>query len=491
MFKIKIQGLKLKNLLIAQLIFCALSFPTANAESLKMNLDDAINFALKNNRTIEQSADDRDAAQWNLSAARRSFGLSLSWSSTANRIGGRYYNDYRENRSQYDHAPDYIKSNLNIANFPLYESETTNSVNLSLPLYSGGRLESQKKSAEFNLNAADLILENTRQEIKYQTSQAFFQVMQYRNLMNVRQEEMNNLSDHLETVKVQYEVGTVAMSDVLSTNVQLANSQQNYNSAQINYENAVANLNNLIGLPVDTTLVIDEELKYFPFDKDENFCLEYALSHRPDGIAADFSVKSSAATVNQAKSETLPNISAVVSGSIVGEGAFKADHSSGQERWAAGLQMTWNIFDNNVTSAQVNRAKVLQKKAESQAKQQVERIRLEVHNAYTALRISEKNVKLSEETINQAQEKYLIAKVRYEEGVDTNLNVMDAQEKLTQARTNYFSALYSYNESFARLEKAIGVPVGFDAKVYAEMVAEGKVSAQALKNSALDNEVVK
>ena len=84
MFKIKIQGLKLKNLLIAPLIFCALNFSTANAESLKMNLDDAINYALKNNRTIEQSADDRDAAQGNLSAARRSFGLSLSWSSTAN-----------------------------------------------------------------------------------------------------------------------------------------------------------------------------------------------------------------------------------------------------------------------------------------------------------------------------------------------------------------------------------------------------------------------
>ena len=472
------------KIFLAIIIFLASS--TAHAEVLQITLSDAVNYALKNNRTIEQSADDRDAAKWNLSAARRSFGPTLSWSSTANKIGGRYYNNYRELRSQYDHAPDYIKSNLSIANYPLYESENTNSVSLSLPIYSGGRLESQKKSAEFNLNAADLILENTRQEIKYQTSQAFFQVMQYRNLMNVRQEEMNNLSDHLETVKIQYEVGTVAMSDVLSTNVQLANSQQNYNSAQINYENAVANLNNLIGLPVDTILTIDEELKYFPFDKDEDFCLEYALNHRPDGIAADFSVKSSEATVNQAKSGTRPNISAVVSGSISGEGAFKADHASGQERWAAGLQMTWNIFDNNVTSANVNRAKVLQKKAESVALQQFEKIKLEVHNVYIALRISEKNVKLSEETINQAQEKYLIAKVRYEEGVDTNLNVMDAQEKLTQARTNYFSALYSYNEAVARLEKAMGVPVEIDAKIYSDAINGGKNFSQALDKAKVE-----
>ena len=434
-------------------VFLCSSTQTTFAESVKLNLDDAINFALKNNRTIEQSAEDQEAARWNLSAARRSFGPTFTWSSSANKIGGRYYNYYRELRSQYDHASDEDKAGVNIANYPKYESENTNSVNLSIPLYSGGRLEAQKKSAEFNLNSADLILENTRQEIKYQTTQAYYQVLQYSDLMNVRQEEMKNLSEHLDTVKIQYEVGTVAMSDVLATNVQLANSQQNYNSAQINYENAVANLNNLIGLPIDTTLVIDDELKYSAFDKDENFCVEYALNHRPDGIAANYSVKSYEAAVNQAKAAARPNVSAVVSGSITGEGAFKADHSSGQERWAAGLQMSWNIFDNNVTSAQVNRAKVLQKKAESQAQQQIEKIQLEVHNAYTALRISEKNAKLSEETIKQAQDQYLIAKVRYEEGVDTNLNVMDAQEKLTQARTNYSSALYSYYTSLAQLDK--------------------------------------
>ena len=176
------------------------------AESLKINLEDAINLALKNNRTIEQSADDREAAQWYLSAARRSFGPTFSWTSTANKIGGRYYNGWRENRSQYDHLPDEIKSFFNIANYPKYESENSNSVNLSIPLYSGGRLEAQKESAKFNLNAADLILENTRQEIKLQTAQAFYQVMQYSNLMNVRQEEMKKLSEHLETVKIQYEV---------------------------------------------------------------------------------------------------------------------------------------------------------------------------------------------------------------------------------------------------------------------------------------------
>lgn len=479
----------MKNLLkiffLGGLLFLQ-SSQTIFAESLKISLNDAINFALKNNRTIEQSEDDREAARWNLSAVRRSFGPTLRWVSRADKIGGRYYDIRREGRINFENASDEERSYspYRLADFPKYESETYNSIDFSIPIYSGGKLEAQKKSAEFSLNSADLNLENTRQEIKFRTTQAFYQVLQYKDLMNVRQEEMKNLSEHLETVKIQYAVGTVAMSDFLATNVQLANSRQNYNSAQINFENSVATLNNLIGLPVETTLIIDDDLQYLSFDEDENFCLEYALSHRPDGIAANFSVKSSEENVNQAKSGTRPNISAVISGNFSGEGAFKADHDA--ERWMAGIEMNWNLFDNNVTSAQVNQAKMLQKKAESQAQEQIEKIRLEVHNAYTALRISEKNVKISEETITQAQEQFLIAKVRYEEGVDTNLNVMDAQEKLTQARTNYFSALYSYNTSKAELEKAMGIPIKIDAEIYKRAVDEGKVSKKALEISKVE-----
>ena len=475
---------KFLKILLACGIF--LTSNQASAENLQINLADAVNLALQNNRTIEQSAEDRESARWRLSAVRRSFGPRLTWNSTANRIGGRYYNYNRFLRYQFDAATDEekIQSGHTLEDFPLYKSEFANTLSLSIPVYSGGQLESQKKSAEYNLNSADLTLENSRQEVKYQTTRAYYQVLQYSDMMNVQQEEMQNLSEHLQTVQIQYEVGTVAMSDVLATNVQLANSRQNYNSAQANYENAVATLNNLMGLPVDSTLTIDDDLKYSSFDWNENSCLEYALNHRPDGIAAMYDVKSSEAAVSQAKAGRRPNVSAVVSGSITGEGAFKADHRN--ESWAAGLEMNWDIFDNNVTSAQIHQAKSAQKKSESIAKQQIENIRLEVHNAYTALRIAEKNIQITADAINQAQEQYLIAKVRYEEGVDTNLNVMDAQEKLTQARTNYLSALYYYNTSKAQLEKAMGVPIEIDAAIYAAAVDEGKVSKKALEISKVE-----
>ncbi len=460
--------------------------PLESAETRFLNLDEAVSLALENNRLIEQRIEDREAARWNLSAVRRSAGLRLSWSMSANRIGGRYYHGWRNQRYQlYGLSPEELKANhVKVERFPLYQSSNSNSLTLSFPLYTGGQLENQREHARYGLNAADLNLEDARQQVKWRTAQAYYQALNYRDTIEVRQEAINLLNEHLRNVQIQFEVGTVALADVLATNVQLANSQQAYNSAQGNYENALATLNNLIGLPADTNLILAGEQKYSAYTKSEEDCLNYALSHRPDGISAMYAVKQAEAAVGSSKAGFRPNISAVVQGSITGEGAFKADQVGGQERWSAGIQLSWNIFDNNVTSAQVQQAKAQKRKAESVARQQIEQIQLEIRQAYTNLKSAEKNIAVTHGAVKQAEEQFLIAQVRYEEGVDTNLNVMDAQEKLTEARINYSAAIFNFNTSKAQLEKAMGIPTNIDAAIYAQSVEAGKNANEALKDSA-------
>ena len=402
----------------------------ANAEEyLTVTLEAAIVLALENNRLIEQAQEDRESARLELSAARKSFGPTLSWSSSSMEIGGRNYHSAREERYRVRAMDEETRRehNINLANYPPYKSSNSNSVTLSIPLYTGGQLEGQIQSANFGLNSADLTLENTRQVVKFQTAQAYYQVLQYKNLMEVRQEALNNLNEHLRVVQIQYDVGNVAMSDVIETKVQIADSRQGLNTARGYYENAVANLNNIIGLPTDTNLAVNDDLDYLPHEQSEIECLEYALEHRPDGIAAIYEIKRAEAQVNAAKSGFRPNVSAVVQGSMTGEGAFKADQT--KESWAAGIHLEWDIFDNNVTSTRVEQAKSAHRKAESLARENLETIRLEIHNAYTNLKIAEENIKITAEAIEEAKEKFLIAQVRYEEGEDTNLPVIDAQEK--------------------------------------------------------------
>ena len=101
---------------------------------------------------------------------------------------------------------------------------------------------------------------------------------------------------------------------------------------------------------------------------------------------------------------------------------------------------------------------------------------------------ADKNVEVAAQAVSEAEAAYAIALIRYTEGVDTNLNVMDAQTKLTQAKNNYFNALYNLNISKAKLEQVMGVPVQIDALRYVAAVEEGKTSPQALKESELEHE---
>ena len=79
----------------------------------------------------------------------------------------------------------------------------------------------------------------------------------------------------------------------------------------------------------------------------------------------------------------------------------------------------------------------------------------------------------------------MIARIRYEEGVDNLLGVTDAQEKLTQTRSNYLTALYQYNLFRARLEKAMGVPVDIAVPRYVAEQKNGKSPGKALQAAVL------
>ncbi len=429
------------------------------ADAVDLTLDDSIQMALENNRTIKQSVTDVDAAKWTLSEARRSTGPTLTWNTSAARIGGKAYVSGRQTTG--------INYNYNYSN----------TVQAEYPLYTGGKLENTIKSAGYGLDTADLTLEDTKQSIKLQATEDYFSILQYRNLIQVDQDAVDTLKAHLNNVNAQYRVGTVAKSDVLASQVQLANAQQDLVSVQNNYDIAVATLNNVIGLPTDTVLNIRDELKYTKYALTLDSCTQYALEHRPDGIAAEYKVKKSAAAVKVAQANNMPQVSAVVQKAIGGENPFDDNHVSA-DTWSAGISASWNVFDNNVTQAQVRQEEAALHKAQEAALQQKETIQLDVRTAYLNLVAAEKNIQTTRVAVDQAQEDYKISQVRYSAGVGTNLDVMDAEEKLTSSQTNYVKALYDYNTSKASLDKAMGIKVDLDVAAYQEAL-EGKQAMTA------------
>ena len=413
----------------------------ANAEEVvDLTLNNSIQMAMENNRTIKQSYYDTDSARWALKQAKGQTGLTISWQGSAAAVNGSYYNMYNRDEAY------------------------GNTLEATIPLYTGGQLENNIKANEIGVDISDLDLENTKQQIKFDTTEGYYSILQNRNLVGVNKETVDQLQEHLNVVNARYAAGTVAKSDVLRSQTELADAQQKLVTAENNYDLSMSSLNNIIGLPTQTRLNIQDELRYTKYDLDFDECVAEALLNRPDGVAAIKAVEQAQAQVDTARAGYYPTVSAYTSYTIDGNDAFKDDE---MEQAQVGVRASWNIFDNNVTKAQVRQAEAALAKAQEQAEYTKETIQLEVHRAYLSLVAAEKNIQTTSVAVNQATEDYQIAQVRYSAGVGTNIDVMDASVALTTARTNYVQALYDYNVSKAQLDKAMGIPVDLDVQAVA------------------------
>ncbi len=409
-------------------------------ENVDLTLDSSVQMALQNNRVIKQSMYDTDTARWALKEAKGQKGLSVNWSTTAYAVGGKTY-DQLDRDSSYG-----------------------NVLEASIPIYTGGRLENNIKGRKIGVDISDLTLENTKQQIKLDATSGYYKILQCRNLVGVNQESVEQLQAHLDVVNAKYGAGTVAKSDVLRSQTELADAQQSLVNAQNNYDLSISSLDNIIGLPITTKLNIKDELRYTKYDLNFEDCIDTAMNNRPDGIAAIKAVEQAQADVNVAKAGNLPEVSAYVGYTIDGNDAFKDDST---EQSQIGIQANWNLFDSNVTKAQIRQTEAALAKAQEAAEYTKESIQLEVHQAYLSLLAAEKNIQTTSVAVNQATEDYNIAQVRYTAGVGTNIDVMDARVALTTAKTNYIQALYDYNVSKAQLDKAMGMPVDLDVPAIA------------------------
>ena len=446
--------------------FAALGTAEA-APIVELTLQESIDMALANNRTIKESAEDQWQAYWAHRQARRQAGPKLSWTNQS-----ALYKAGHQNSEDWDQYYDRLGINS--------DRSFSNTVQVTFPLYTGGRIENTIEAAELGRDAADLMLEATRQGIKAQTTEAYFQILQFRNLIQVNKEAVDTLQAHLDNVNAQYRVGTVAKSDVLRSQVELANQQQALVNAKNNYDVAVATFNNIVGLPTDTIVDAKEDLSYTKYDISLPHCTDYALIHRPDGIAMDRAWKQAEAQMKAAKAGYRPNVGIGVSRSWAGDKPFSTNMNnasqfadSTNDGTTTALSISWDIFDNNVTEAQVQQAKASMRKAEQKLYETQETIQLDVRKAYLNLLAAEQNIHTTKVAVDQAQEDYKIAQVRYSAGVGTNLDVMDAEEKLIETQTTYITALYNYNTSKAALDQAMGLKVDLDvAKYYKETIDE-------------------
>ena len=125
-------------------------------------------------------------------------------------------------------------------------------------------------------------------------------------------------------------------------------------------------------------------------------------------------------------------------------------------RWEAAFGLTWTFWEWGKTHYAVKEKQSVKRRFLNQKKALEDSILLDVKNALLDLELTREDIPTTKKAVEQAEENLRVSEERYKVQATTSTEVLDAQTLLTQARSNYYDALYNHNLAKARLKRAIG-----------------------------------
>lgn len=405
------------------------------AAAMDIDLKGAVTTAIQNNRDITIAELKRREAEADVSAAaaKKNPSVSYSWQ-----------------RNQYPTQVVTTALGTQSSNHGYSQG-----INVSWPIWTFGKVEGAIDAARYQKNIADLDVYKTEADTKLAAVQAYYQYLEAVKLAEVQAQSVTDYASHLNNVQQQFDAGIVAKLDVLSSNVSLANAKQKSIAADNTRDVAEANLNNIMRVPMNTTLnPLDKNFPEPEFDLTMEQAILMAQKYRWELVEADYGVKAAEASLRSAKAGYLPTVS------VGGGYSWKEASVTAVDKddWAVQGGLSWSLWDGGATQASVKKADAAVKTAQETLLQAREKIVLEVRQDYLNVLSYKEQIRAAEASVAQAEEAYKIATVRYSSGVGINLDVLDAELALNTARTNYITALYNYNIGLATLEHAMGVP---------------------------------
>lgn len=420
-------------------------------DKVSLTLPHTVELALINNRDVRQAGWAYEAAKAQVSVAAAAKNPTIGYS----------YNGGRGSSIDQRTGATVIGDSA------------SNTFTLSVPIYTGGKAEAAIDAARYSREGSNAALEVQRQTTKLDAAKGYFGLIQARNKVDVANQTVKDYDSQLTNVNQQYNVGLVAKSDVLAAQTAVANAQTELVTAQNSANLAEAKLNNLIALPVNTSVeTADAMLGYTPYNVSLEEAQAYAMLHRAELVQSTMAVKAAEEQIKSAKAGYMPTLSASASQKWSGSDWDGTDN----DNWSIGAAVSWSLWDGGATSEGIKVAEANLEKAKEANYQYVDAVNLSVREAYLNMKAAEQTIQSTRVAVEQGQENFRIASLRYRAGVGTNVDVLDAETKLTTARNNYVDALFNYNIAVASLETAMGVPLDTPIGGAAPLVNEAKAS---------------
>lgn len=350
--------------------------------------------------------------------------------------------------------PDFVQLSFGMENTFQYGATLTQ------PLFLGGAGIAGVQIASAAKRASEMNLEAQRQNLIFQVASAFYSCLVAREVANVQEQALQQAEANLEIVMKKYGAGSASGYDKMRAEVNVANLKPGVISARNQYQSALTQFRAVLGLEENRNININGKFIYVADEFGEKSLAEVkklALDNRPEKKALIEQKYMAGKGVTIARSNFLPKLFFQSDYSYL---AMKNDYYLSQRDFNRGITSAVSLqiplFTGFRNTKEYQKAKLDFHIVEDSEKQLNDGLLAEAEMIYNKFKEANEKYQAASQTVQLAEETLRLANMMYEEGTNTQLDVLNTQLALNQARLNYASSVFEYQMARYQLRKVTG-----------------------------------
>ncbi|WP_324673247.1 TolC family protein [Hymenobacter sp. GOD-10R] len=305
--------------------------------------------------------------------------------------------------------------------------------------------------------AATTVADNVvtgQRDLAYEAVQVYYSILFLRQGIRVQESQIASLQQHQREMEKRVQGGVSTQFDVTSTQVRIAQAQDTRIDLQNQLHNQQAELARLLHRPEYAEVPVRGAFTYNPQQVDVNAMFTQAAENRPEVRAARDAEAAATAQLRLVEKSNLPSLGAQAQAG--GKNGYVPQLDRFRANSVVALQLAVPIYDGNRNKNQRVEATANIRAAQARIQDTQNRVRSDVQQAVNNMQSSSARYDNSTVQVNQATDALNRAKSRYRYGVGTNLDVLDAETQLAQARLSRLQSIYNYTIGQYQLKRATG-----------------------------------
>ncbi len=318
-------------------------------------------------------------------------------------------------------------------------------------LYDFGKTSSSVDAAKYELKTREIETQRARNRAALEFIIAYYDLLEAEKLLQVAGEDVQRYEAHQHDAQVRYDAGVVTKNEVLQADVTLADSNQRYLTADNLRSLRASRLNSLLQRPLNDDVRVEEVTKTPASGITLQEAWTAAESLSPEIQVIDAEILARQESIRAVQAEYLPTF--YLSG---GYDYQENEYQVHPSNWSVVAGVNINLASGGATSSRVSMGKAELLGLRITRDKITDAVRLDVKSAYLDRESSQLKIDVAKTAIAQAEENLRLQRLRYQEGVGTAIEVLDAVTLLSTAETNSWRALYGFERAEAGLLYSMG-----------------------------------